>query len=114
MVGLKSPTLNPTWKFDWDEERLVDELAINVHDYIMEPLQKGELVVEKDGPGGYKDGDKLYVTIGHGTEIRIFKRATPAEFECTTYKLSGTAAPEFMRCFCGSFTCIQKFYDIHD
>lgn len=110
---------------DWDERRLLDELAINCHDYIMEPLTPTELLSvtreelkqsTSSWDGHFSDDDILYIKLKQNKgEICIYRQVTPAQFDTIVYRFNGDPAVvnAFFHCV-RKFDCIQKFRDIHD
>lgn len=97
---------------NWDEQRLLDELAINAHDFIMEPLAAGVLDVEKEGDLTFQNYDKVYVSIT-GFNVTVYKRTSSTDYDHVTYSISGTEAENFMR-HISNFRCFVAYRDIHD
>ena len=125
---------------NWDESRLFDELAINCHDYIMEPLLPADLLsvtreVSKQSlnstgdswDGHFSDDDKLYIQVKRvqnepfheestlTVEILVHRQVTPAHFDTVVYRCQGLLAEvnNFFDCV-HKFDCVEKFRDIHD
>ena len=117
-----------------DDAKIADELAINFHDYIMQPLNDDQLSVTllvKKGGGSAKnddqeppspvftDDDKLYVSVppahrstGQRT-IVVYKRIGPTHYHSFVYEIHGSNAGRLVNEIL-QFRCIAAYRDIHD
>ena len=113
----------------WDESRILDELAINAHDFIMIPQYESSdgLAVKKQGSPKFLAGvtntsPKMYAVYpkkgkdGSWTIVFYHRNDNGAQYEKNQYTISGTRADEFIEtvqdfeCFAGG----GHYGDIHD
>ncbi len=121
----------------WDDNRIQDEIGVNVHDYIMD--ERSDLTVElktlcdeEDITRLLESDDKVYVSIPGRKEegsslsdsenpnetseedsIKVYWRQSPTEYKIFDFRVSGKDASAF-RENVGAFYCIKNYTDIHD
>jgi hypothetical protein len=118
---------------DWKEDRVEDELAVNTHDFIMEPEEVGiqvfrttdeETVVPKWKCFPYSNSDKWYIHVYAQKALIVVHRSKHDDnndvegtlaYEKITYTCSGEEAKidEFFEAIC-SFNCVESLGDFHD
>eukprot|EP01083_Nonionella_stella_P023259 64323_1 len=98
---------------DWDHTRYMDELAINFHDYIMEPMEY-DIEVQKVSDGIDISYDDCYVYC-KVSENRVDFHYIQPDLQITQlgYKISGRDA-HLLTDNLRRFYCTQRFWDIHD
>jgi hypothetical protein len=99
---------------EWSDERVDDEKAINVHDYIMVPPNYNLTLTKDHIEEGvtFNEDNKYYISI-RDREIYVYVRQDSTKYLTKKYTVGGDSAQEFLYLI-RQFKCLQNYYDIHD